>query len=331
MYYNLVSDTNGKTLTLIFSDGDTTPVSSDHPRYDEIFSAVNDDSLSEDDVRGMVDIVGQVGDHLTALSERVSLSGNSLLFDGDPLRGEISEHILNLVREGDDRGWRGLVNFLEKAQTNPNEHSRDSLYSWINGRNITITQDGDLIAYKGVRVTEDGENESISHGTATVNGKVYKGAIPNPLGAVVEMPRSQVQHDTAVGCSTGLHAGTWEYASSFSRQRVLTVRINPRDVVSVPTDCEAQKMRVSRYEVLSEVDQELTSSTLYYTDSEDVDQEEYENDEPDYVFCEWCGDSFDYGDLDDEGSCQDCAEEGEQHHDDEDERDEDYSGYLFGI
>src|SRR5690606_3952200 len=201
MFYNLVRDTNGTTLTLIFSDGDTTPVSTEHPRYDEIFSAVNDDSVSEDEIRQMTNFVATIGDRLTSLSERVSVSGNNLLFDGDQIRSSIADHILRLVREGEDKGWKALVNFLEKIQTNPNEHSRESLYDWIDGRDITITQDGDLIAYKGVKNDENGEPVSIFSGRAIVNGLVHNGNIPNPVGAVIEMPRSEVQHNTAIGCS----------------------------------------------------------------------------------------------------------------------------------
>src|SRR5690606_6659264 len=304
MFYNLVRDSSGTTLTLIFSDGDSIPVSSDHPRYDEIFEAVQNDSVSEDVVLQMSNVLSHVVDRLTSLSERVSVAGNNLLFDGDPIRSSIADHILRLLREGDDHGWKGLVNFLEKVQTNPNEHSRESLYDWINGRNITITQDGDLIAYKGVRVTGDDENESIFSGKAIVNGVVHSGNIPNPVGGVIEMPRSEVQHDTAVGCSVGLHAGTWDYASNFAQGRVLTVKINPRDVVSVPTDCDAQKMRVSRYEVLSATAQEFSAPTYYEDDEEDSEDEDF------LIFCDWCGvpvdDEGDLYDIDGDEVCGSC-------------------------
>lgn len=303
MYYNLVSDTNGRTLTLIFMDGTTTPVSSDHPNYADIFEAVNDDSIHEDTIRSMVNLLDEVGNRLNGLSERVSVSGNTVLFDGDEIRGPIADHIVRLLREGEDHGWRALVNFLEKIQTNPNEHSRESLYDWISNRNITITQDGDLIAYKGVTVDLDGVSRSVHSGTATVNGVVHQGQIPNPIGAVVEMPRSKVQHDTAIGCSTGLHAGTWEYASRFGQGRTLTVRINPRDVVSVPTDCQAQKIRVSRYEVLSEVSEPHTTTTLAEDDKDSPEMP---------VECDWCleeiGDDEEFHVIDGDTFCGSCED-----------------------
>ena len=86
----------------------------------------------------------------------------------------------------------------------------------------------------------------MSSGRATVNGTTHIGHIPNPPGAVVEMPRTQVNGDRHNGCSTGLHVGTWDYASTFG-PKTLIVSVNPRDVVSVPKDCGYQKLRTCRY------------------------------------------------------------------------------------
>jgi hypothetical protein len=69
------------------------------------------------------------------------------------------------------------------------------------------------------------------------------------------MQRSAVEHNPARACASGLHVGTWEYASSFGNGVTAVVKVNPRDVVSVPTDCNGQKMRVSRYKVVEYVDE----------------------------------------------------------------------------
>jgi hypothetical protein len=84
------------------------------------------------------------------------------------------------------------------------------------------------------------------------------GHIPNQPGSVISISRSYVQHDPEQGCSTGLHVGTWGYASSFG-DVTLKVEINPRDIVSVPTDCGAAKMRVSRYKVIKIIDNPVRS------------------------------------------------------------------------
>ena len=100
----------------------------------------------------------------------------------------------------------------------------------------------------------------MSSGRATVNGTTHIGHIPNPPGAVVEMPRTQVSDDRHNGCTTGLHVGTWDYASAFG-PKTLIVSVNPRDVVSVPKDCGYQKLRTCRYTVLDAVRNPLTHTT----------------------------------------------------------------------
>lgn len=280
--FTLTGDDQGQVLSVVFSDGDMSTIEGTHPNFSKILGYLVDtpqNSVDEDHIRDLSDLVYAVGTRLTALSERVAMAGNTLLFDGDEVASELGDHIVRLLREQDENGWKPLVNFMEKVAQNPSENSRLSLYSWINGRNLTITEDGDFVAYKGVQIGTDGESLSISAGGAFVNGEYVKGHIPNPDGAVITMPRSKVNADTRVGCSTGLHAGTWSYASGFARGRVLEVHINPRDVVSVPDDCSFQKLRVSQYTVVSSIDQEYTATTVY--NSYDDDEDDYE-DEDDY-------------------------------------------------
>ena len=56
-------------------------------------------------------------------------------------------------------------------------------------------------------------------------------------------------------CSSGLHFCSQEYLSSFgdSSSRTMILKINPRDVVSIPTDYNNSKGRACRYEVIGEL------------------------------------------------------------------------------
>lgn len=273
VHYNLVGDSKGQTLTIIYSNGSIQPISSSHAEFTRILGYLVDTpnaDIDEDRLRKMTDIAEAVTNRLTSLSERVAVRGGKVLFDGDEVGSAIADHILRLLQEDDEDGWRPLVNFLEKVATNPDEESRASLYSWLSANKFTLTTDGDFVAYKGVQII-DGVSHSINRGTAFVDGVEYTGYIPNPLGATVTMPRASVQIDRSVGCSTGLHAGTYEYAKDFSRARVVTVLINPRDVVSVPTDCYSQKLRVSRYVVSEETDDVYVIPTIDVSADEFVD------------------------------------------------------------
>jgi len=251
-----------------FVDGQMYSATDSHPNYERIKEMCE---AGDANVVSLFDLSVTAQRRFDRLSERVTIANGRIYFDGEEVDNALTQQVVRFINEGVE-DFKPLVMFFEKVQTNPNSHSQEQLYRWLKDRAFTINQDGNIVAYKGVRkVTDEHEYESISHGSATVNGVEHEGAIPNPMGAVVEMPRSEVQHNPSVGCHTGLHAGTWSYASGFAQGAVLTVEINPRDVVSVPTDCQDQKMRVCRYTVTGVTEQELAS---YIGEEYDEDDEE---------------------------------------------------------
>lgn len=259
-----------------FIDGQMYSATSGHANFDRIQEMCQ---AGDESVVALFDISNTVQERFRRLSERVSISNGKIYFDGEEVDNSLTQQVVRFINDGVE-DFEPLILFFEKVQTNPNPHSREQLYRWLQDRDFTINQDGNILAYKGVNKIGDGENveyKSISRGRAIVNGEVHNGAIPNPIGAVIEMPRSDVQHDPSVGCHTGLHAGTWNYASGFAQGAVLTVEINPRDVVSVPTDCEDQKMRVCRYTVVEVVDQQIPTALHGAVDTpalDDYDDEE---------------------------------------------------------
>ena len=70
---------------------------------------------------------------------------------------------------------------------------------------------------------------------------------------MIEVERNGVCDDKNIGCSSGLHAGSVQYATDFGAGgKVVLVEINPADVVSVPEDCNCQKLRACKYKVVGE-------------------------------------------------------------------------------
>lgn len=209
------------------------------------------------------------------LDGRMAMKGGAILVDGDPIDPTLQGHILRLLNEkGEPRNasnWRAFARFVENLYSNSSEFVRQQLFGWLSyqmlhGDGFTLTEDGCFVGYKGCAGTVDAPL-SVRAGSAIVNGKRVTGQIPNPVGAVVEMPRSQVQADPSVGCSHGLHIGTYNYAKDWAKGVLLLVKVNPRDVVSVPTECQAQKIRACRYEVL-EVTEGPHNGTTYYPAAE---------------------------------------------------------------
>lgn len=182
---------------------------------------------------------------ITSLSERVQVSDDKILFDGEEVHDELAKTIRRYWAEG--RPYSGLVKFMERLSLNSCEHSREALWKWISSPNVQmeINNQGLLIAYKGVRT----DKTSVHAGPAIVDDVPVNGHVPNHDGSIVRMDRSAVQHDPSVACGTGLHVGSLSYARGFG-QIVLVCLVDPVDVVSVPSDCQSQKMRVCQYEVI---------------------------------------------------------------------------------
>jgi hypothetical protein len=267
MKYNLVSSGNDSNITIFTAGGEMFTANSEHPNWEAIVSGV---LAGDESVANLFNVVKSIETNFNKVSERVSVLNGRVYFDGEEIDNALSKQILRFMNEGVE-DWKPLVAFFEKIATNPLEHSREQLYRWLETHDFTITPDGDIVGYKGVRALSDGTYTSISQGPAIVDGKPVNGAVPNAIGSVVEMPRSQVAHDPNVACHTGLHVGTWEYARDFAQGAVLEVHVNPRDVVSVPVDCHSQKVRTCRYTVVGVLQDNYKTSVLEH-DSEDDDE-----------------------------------------------------------
>jgi len=243
--YTLVGNEEGGRFISVFVPGRAPLVADEtHPSFDEILAGAQGGDAA---VIELFDAAVSAANRFERITERVSVSNGRLFFDGDELNNSLSTQVVRFLKTG-VADWKPLVSFFENVQENVNEHSRTMLYDWLAAEEFTITDDGMIVGYKGVYRKDGGGFESTSSGQATVNGVVHTGRIPQEIGDVVEMPRSSVAHNPAASCSTGLHVGTSDYANGFG-DTLLEVIINPRDVVSVPSDAGGQKMRVCRYRV----------------------------------------------------------------------------------
>ena len=278
--YHLISN-DDQTFITVFVPG-SQPLAADntHANFEQIVAGA---LAGDEKVVDLFDLAKTAAARFDALkfenlagSERVTVSGGRVYLDGDEVDNSLTKQIVRFIKEGED--FAPLVRFFEKVQQNPNEHSRNQLFDWLNADDFTITDDGDIMGYKGVQPTDNGF-QSISSGRAIVNGEVKEGRIPQNIGDVVEMPRSDVAHDPAVACHTGLHVGTYDYASGFAQGALLEVHVNPRDVVSVPSDCNAQKMRVCRYTVVDTLEGRINTSVRHTSTWADDDWGDGEGDE----------------------------------------------------
>jgi hypothetical protein len=293
------SGTGTLTISVITSDGQILQVQEGAANFDKLYRALAD-KAPEVEIVELSRPVLQVGATLRRLSDRFSFDGTNITFDGDIISNNMSRQLIALLSDSASaNAAQSFVAFMEKLYSNPSKQSRDSLYDFITRYDISILPDGDFIAYKGVN--RNGTSRNAGYGI--VDGVVFEHAhLQNNVGSVVEIPRSRVDTDNAIGCSTGLHAGSYRYASNFARGLLLAVKINPRDVVSVPEDCSYAKIRVSRYVVLSTTEVALTETYVAFNADNDWSRDDYDDDDDEGFDDNW---PFDYDvdngeDLDDD-------------------------------
>lgn len=281
-------DDTGQQGLVAFVDGRLTdPIDDTHPNFAQIVevckSSLDGETVDPAAFIDLFDVAKAVERKFQQLGERVSVRGNSILFDGDPVEGPLEDQILSFLNEGQD--FAPLVKFYENLATNPLGNVREGLFSWIKGQvaegNFTIDTDGNILGYKSVRPTtpewrkDVGERVYIpsqpSRHADIVGGlEVPRGSfIEQVVGDTVEMPRSKVLNAPSQACGDGLHIGTWAYAKDFyGGSVVMLVKFSPRDIVSLPDSNSMGKLRVSRYTIIDIVDAPL--ETVLYNDTKDV-------------------------------------------------------------
>lgn len=227
---------------------------------------------------------------LFAKYETVEVKNGLLYVDGDAVDNIVSERLIQmLINEVD---VLPVLKFVYRLRLNPSARAVNELYTFLEHKCLPLTESGTFLAYKAVR-----PNYLDKH----------SGRFDNSVGNVLEMPRNKVDDDKLVGCSYGFHAGTLEYASNFAceNDKIVLVEIDPADVVSIPVDCEFQKLRTCRYKVVEEFERPLTEP-LYesrFTTENDDEVDDYWNREMSSCDnCECC--EFDCNEC---LCCRDCC------------------------
>ena len=185
------SSDNGKNLVIWYYDDDDVlqmaVTSIDNGVNDAIndFASTGDAEALLEYVLGMVhDIDGlreQVKDgletRLEALSEHLSTDGDHVYYDNDTFENvmldeSLENHIVNILKGGDDDDLHAVCRFAERVYGNVDPEIRSQLFSWLTQQGmLTFDDDGRIIGYRGGQVGDDGVAESIHCGPAIVNGE----------------------------------------------------------------------------------------------------------------------------------------------------------------
>lgn len=253
----IVSDDKKSTIIVVVPGHPVQEASDSNPNWDEIVQLAVSKNPDVERLLHLFEPIVEIAKRFDSLSERVKVAHQRVFFDGEEIDNSLTRQILRFIEEKRDFG--PLVKFYEKIATNPSANSQKAIFDWVSSHDFTIDEDGDMRGYKGVHYA-NGKFLSSRSGKATVNNEVIEGQIPYPLGGTVEMPRSECVDNPSALCHVGLHVSTYDFAKSFADGTVLEVKINPRDVVSVPGT--GNKIRVCRVKVVGRINRQRTEALV---------------------------------------------------------------------
>lgn len=242
----LILTHNGRTVTL---DKQT------HSGFDQVIEAI----AAED-----YDLALDLSNPGRALEEfyskdqntKLTVCGDSVLLNGTRLNPALEDRLMAIYKEGGILG--PIVNFLARVKKNPSATSQRELYLFLEGNSLPLTPDGYFMAYKSVRrwndptVTEDDSGRPFADGDWQSIGTNHENGLPTRLrvGDRLEMNRGDVDDNRENTCSFGYHFASLHYAKTWSRwDAILLMKIDPADVVSIPSDYNNQKGRTCAYTV----------------------------------------------------------------------------------
>ena len=183
----------------------------------------------------------------------------------------VSNKLVRLIKEGASN-LDSIRNYVDEILRNPSSSSAKELFDFLGYKELPITPEGNIIAWKGVR--KDGYSVMGNTETVVLQGEVDSGGhINNRVGDTIEVDRICVDDNRNNTCSHGLHLGSYDYARSWG-ERLLLVEFNPADAVSVPQDCSCQKLRVCKYKILADMQDATEISDAILDTSKPIIQEE---------------------------------------------------------
>lgn len=248
------------TSCTILLDGKVTTISRDKPRHWAQFI----EALKSGDLPTLRTLIDRKSAITRFSSGYFAIEHGMAYYREEPIHSALTDRMIAMMEEGFDIS--PLVNFLDNIMENPSSSSVNELYLFLENCNLPITPDGCFLAYKRVRDTYY---------------DVHSNTIRNQIGDKPTKPRNQVDDRRDVTCSFGLHVCSLDYLKDFSGPRLVLCKVNPRDVVSVPSDYSNHKMRVCQYEVIDELDmntiEEFNAALPAVYDDQPID-----DDDPEY-------------------------------------------------
>lgn len=171
-----------------------------------------------------------------------------VLLNNYPLKTNLAERIRQYWIS--DAPYEPLLKLCEKSLANEREYMHEELFNFLECNDLPITEDGCFLAYK----------------LANADGSpVYQTGSPirYEVGKVIEEEEAKNERNRELCNGPGLYFGNRKYWGSSSWKgkewndsngtRMFLVKIDPRDVTSVPRQYDNSKGKCWRMEVIKEL------------------------------------------------------------------------------
>lgn len=243
---------------------------STHSNWEAILSAIRADNVKA--FESAIDIKSAFQNYTVG---KVRIVGGEVLYGDTRLGGVVVDRIFDFM--ANNLPVEPIMLFIGKLFQNPSSRAVNELYRFLEHENLPITATGNFRAYKGLKndfYSVTSGNLTLLQGKTDGHGHIYNG-----VGETIECVRHQVNDDKDQTCSYGLHAGSLEYAKNFAQGKFVIVEIDPKDVVSIPSDCNGEKLRTCKYVVVEEYVAPLDSvyikpTTSFNSNPVDTDKSE---------------------------------------------------------
>lgn len=235
----------GDNLVLLVDNDSYTIGKETHINYNRILDAIKSGNWSL--VKDLVNITTSMTNYAKG---KLLIEDGNISWNGRPFHNALSKRMLQMYEQGFD--VEPLTNFMENIMENPSYRAVEELYGFMEKNDLPLTPDGSLLAYKRVRRLEEDNGSGLKAGDLV---DCHSGQNRNNIDDVVTMPRNAVDDNASNTCSTGLHFCSLSYLSGSgfggNKSPIMIVKINPKDVVSIPTDYNNQKGRCCAYTVVA--------------------------------------------------------------------------------
>jgi hypothetical protein len=286
------------SLTFLKEGGKSVAFELNHPSFEVVASKLKAGTLTYDEAVALQNPEAAVATKVeTYTSGKCTVDNGQVCYNGKPVHSVLANRIISFMQK--KLPFEHLLRFMERLYSNPSAWAVESLFPFLETKGFPITEDGCFIGYKAVRKTD---YRDLWEGTCDFT--------PGKSKEVLERKnRNQVDDNRQKECSFGYHVGTLSYAQSYGsgRGQLILVKVAPEDVVSVPSEGQAQKIRCVWLESLSDyhnqnvIEHELVDENMNGFD--EYEDDDYEDDYEDEGYLDEYFDEDEYEDC----SCEECT------------------------